>query len=96
MDLVERYLALAERCAPACGAGDLGGEFSRLLIARIDDCEAALGRPLSDAEGNALVAGFARRLAEEARAVMARLRHVGPGCAVATIDILEGGPRGPH
>jgi hypothetical protein len=77
MDLIERYLAVAERCPGARRPGDLGGELRRLLLARVERRETALGRPLRAPEAAVELAAFARRLLAEARAVM---RHFEDAC----------------
>ena len=96
MDLIERYLAVEDRCAGAHRPDGLTGKLLGLLLARIEAREAALQRPLQADEAAAELAGFARRLLWESRAVMRRLEQacLGPGGAAA--NALEGESRGPR
>lgn len=89
MDLVERYLAGAERCA-ARRPGDLAVELRRLLLARIEAREAVLGRPLDTAEASTELVGFARRLMAEACAVMRRFEDACLGLETRTPNSPEG------
>jgi hypothetical protein len=89
MDLIERYLAVADACAARRPSG-LAAEFRRLLLARIEAREAALGRPLNTAEATAELVGFARRLVAEAAAVMRRFEGACLGLEPLSLDIPEG------
>jgi hypothetical protein len=96
MDLIDRYLAVADRCAAQRCPDDVAAEARRLLLIRIEAREAALGRPLRPDEASAELAGFAKRLLAEARAVMARLEDACLGQEAPAHDILKGGSCGPH
>jgi|GEM_PF-4337081 len=89
MDLVERYLAAVDPCA-ARRPGDLAVDLRRLLLARIEARETALGRPLDTAEAAAELVGFARRLVAEARAVMLRFETACLGCETRTLNTPQG------
>lgn len=58
MDLIERYLNAIRRNLPARGADDVIAELRDALANRTEDREAALGRPLTAAETEALVKDF--------------------------------------
>lgn len=90
MDLVERYLAVADRSPALRRRGDIAADLRRLLVARIEAQETALGRPLSAAEAAAELVGFARRLFAEARAVMRRFEDACLGLEPLSLDIPEG------
>ena len=90
MDLIERYLAIAERCPAARRPGDIAADLRRLLLARIEARETALGRPLRPIEATAELGGFARRLLGEARAVMRRFEDACLGSETLLLDIPEG------
>lgn len=89
MDLIERYVALADR-GPARRPGDLAVDLRRLLLARLEAQETALGRPLSAPEAAGEITGFARKLFAEAAAVMRRFEGACLGLAPVTLDIPEG------
>jgi len=95
MDLIERYLAVHDRCAAARRPDGTSAKLRGLLVARIEAREAALRRPLQPDEAAAELAGFARRLLHESRAVMRRLEDACLGCGPAP-DIFEGGAHGPR
>ena len=90
MDLIERYLATPERCPMARRPGDIATDLRRLLLARVEAREAALGRPLRPAEATAELVGFARRLLAEARAVMRRFEDACLGPETLSLDLQEG------
>ena len=90
MDLIERYMVIAERCPTARRPGEIAADLRRLLLARVEAREAALGRPLRPAEATAELVGFARRLLAEARAVMRRFEDACLGHETLLLDIQEG------
>ena len=90
MDLIERYLAIAERCPNARRSGDIAPDLTRLLRARVEARETALGRPLCAIEAAAELAGFARRLLAEARAVMRRFEQACLRPETLSLDAPEG------
>jgi len=95
MDLIERYLAVQDRCAAARRPDGLSAKLHGLLLARIEAREAALSRPLRAEEACAELTGFARRLLLESRAVMHRLEDACLGCGPAP-NTIEGGSHGPR
>ncbi len=58
MDLIERYLAAIGRNLPAKQAGDITAELRDVLLSRVEDREATLGRPLTKDELSALLIEF--------------------------------------
>ena len=90
MDLVERYLAVCDHAPALRRRGDIAADLRRLLVARIEAQESALGRPLSAAEAAAELVGLARRLLAEARAVMRRFEDACLGLEPRSLDIPEG------
>ena len=50
MDLIERYLAAIGRQLPAKPAADIEAELRDVLLSRVEEQEADLGRPLTEAE----------------------------------------------
>jgi hypothetical protein len=89
MDLIERYLAVAERC-PARRPSGLTSDLRRLLMAHVEARETALGRPLNPTEATAELVGFARWLLAEAAAVMRRFEDACLGLEPLSLDIPEG------
>jgi hypothetical protein len=96
MDLIERYLAVADRCAAARRPDGLSAKLRGLLVARVEAREAALRRPLQADEAAAELAGFARRLLWESQAVIRRLEDACLGEGRPAPDSLEGGSHGPR
>jgi hypothetical protein len=96
MDLIERYLAVEDRCPAARRPDGLSARLRALLMARVEAREAALRRPLEVAEAAAEVTGFARRLLWESRAVMRRLEDACLGAGDAPGNTFEGGSHGPR
>jgi hypothetical protein len=96
MDLIERYLAVQDRCAAARRPDGLSAKLRGLLIARVEAREAALRRPLQADEAAAELAGFARRLLRESQAVMRRLEDACLGADAAPTNTFEGGSYGPR
>lgn len=96
MDLIERYFAADARRRTAGQPCETAATLRRLLLARIETRETALGRPLRADEANAELAGFAERLRAEARLVMRRLEEACQAAATTPSEILEGGSRGPR
>ena len=90
MDLIERYVAVAERCPHTRRPGDIAADLHRLLLARIEARETALGRALAAPEATAELVGFARRLLAEATAVMRRFEGACLGFEPSSLDISEG------
>jgi hypothetical protein len=62
MDLIERYLAAIGRQLPNRQAGDIVSELRDVLLSRVEDQEATLGRPLTRAELEALLIDFGNPL----------------------------------
>ena len=62
MDLIERYLAAISRNLPAKQAGDITAELRDVLLSRVEDREATLGRPLTKGELEALLVDFGNPL----------------------------------
>jgi len=62
MDLVERYFAAVERQLPAKPAGDILAELRDEFLARQEDREAELGRPLDKKDVEALLREFGHPL----------------------------------
>lgn len=62
MDLIERYVAAVGRQLPAKQAADIMAELREELLARVDEREAELGRPLGKAEAEALLIEFGHPL----------------------------------
>lgn len=62
MDLIERYLAAIGRNLPAKQAGDITAELRDVLLSRVEDREATLGRPLTKDELEALLIDFGNPL----------------------------------
>ncbi|MBV9881821.1 MAG: hypothetical protein JO276_02300 [Sphingomonadaceae bacterium] len=67
MDLIDRYLGAVRRNLPARGADDIVAELRDALANRVEEREAALGRPLTDGEIQALVKDFGHPLVVAAR-----------------------------
>jgi hypothetical protein len=67
MDLIERYLAAIGRQLPAKQAGDIEGELREELLSREEEREAALGRPLTRQDIEALLLEFGHPLVVAAR-----------------------------
>jgi hypothetical protein len=62
MDLVERYVAAVGRQLPDRQVGDITNELRDVLLSRVEDQEARLGRPLTRAELEALLIDFGNPL----------------------------------
>ncbi|WP_309606437.1 hypothetical protein [Phenylobacterium sp.] len=62
MDLIERYLAAVARNLPGKQAGDITAELRDVLLSRVEDLEATLGRPLERAEVEQLLIDFGHPL----------------------------------
>jgi hypothetical protein len=62
MDLIERYLAAIGRQLPDKQAGDIVSELRDVLLSRVEDQEATLGRPLNRPELEALLVDFGHPL----------------------------------
>jgi hypothetical protein len=62
MDLVDRYMAAVGRQLPAKQAGDILAELREEFLARQEDREAALGRPLDKKDVEALLVEFGHPL----------------------------------
>jgi hypothetical protein len=62
MDLIDRYLAAIARQLPAKQAADIRAELGDVLMSRVEDQEARLGRPLVRAEVEALLIDFGNPL----------------------------------
>ncbi|MBS0334200.1 MAG: hypothetical protein JSS35_15635 [Proteobacteria bacterium] len=67
MDLIERYLAAIGRHLPARQAADIEGELREELLSRREEREAALGRPLTRQDVEALLLEFGHPLVVAAR-----------------------------
>jgi hypothetical protein len=77
MDLVERYMAAIGRQLPAKQAGDILAELREELLARQEEREAALGRPLDRKDVEALLVEFGHPLVVAGR--YRRTQHlIGP------------------
>ena len=62
MDLVERYLAAIARQLPDAQKADVTGELRDVLLSRIEDREAELGRALTGPEVEAQLIDFGHPL----------------------------------
>jgi hypothetical protein len=62
MDLIERYLAAIGRQLPSKQVGDITTELRDVLLSRVEEQEARLGRPLTRAELEALLIDFGNPL----------------------------------
>ena len=62
MDLIERYLGAVRWNLPAAKADDIIAELADLIAARIEDREAALGRPLAQNEVSQILREFGHPL----------------------------------
>ena len=62
MDLLERYLSAIERALPTAQAADIKAELRDVLLSRVEDQEARLGRPLTALEMEALLVEFGHPL----------------------------------
>ena len=62
MDLIERYLAAIGRNLPARQAPDIEAELRDVLLSRVEEKEAELGRPLNRPEIETLLVGFGHPL----------------------------------
>ena len=67
MDLIERYLAAVGRHLPPKQAPDIEGELREELLSRQEEREAALGRPLTRQDVEALLLEFGHPLVVAAR-----------------------------
>lgn len=67
MDLIERYLAAVGRQLPAKEAGDIQSELRDVLLNRVEEREAELGRPLNQPEVESLLIEFGHPLLVAAR-----------------------------
>jgi hypothetical protein len=67
MDLIDRYLVAIAGHLPAAKAEDIIAELRDLLLSRLEEQEAALGRPLDPKEVEAMLKAFGRPLAVAAR-----------------------------
>jgi len=67
MDLIERYLAAVARQLPAKQAADIRAELGDILLSRVEEQEARLGRPLERAEVEALLIDFGNPLSVAGR-----------------------------
>ncbi|MFL5295550.1 MAG: hypothetical protein ACJ798_04130 [Phenylobacterium sp.] len=62
MDLIERYVAAVVRNLPAKHAGDIAAELRDVLLSRVEEREAKLGRPLDPPQVEALLVEFGNPL----------------------------------
>lgn len=77
MDLVERYLSAIERALPAAQAADIQAELRDVLLSRVEEQEARLGRPLTREDLEALLLAFGHPLIVAGR--YRRIQHlIGP------------------
>jgi len=77
MDLLERYLAAIERALPTAQAADIKAELRDVLLSRIEEQEARLGRPLARPELEALLIAFGHPLVVAGR--YRKIQHlIGP------------------
>ncbi len=67
MDLLDRYLASVRRNLPSAKADDITAELRDVLLARAEDREESLGRPLTEEEWEALLVEFGHPLVVAAR-----------------------------
>ncbi len=67
MQLLDRYLAAVARNLPARQAADIAAELRENLLSEIEEQQAALGRPLTDKELEALLVDFGHPLTVAAR-----------------------------
>ena len=77
MDLIERYLAAIGRQLPAKQSADIQAELRDVLVSRIEDRAAELGRPPERAEIEALLVAFGHPMVVAGR--YRKIQHlVGP------------------
>ena len=62
MDLIERYLAAAARNLPGQLAADITAELRDVLLSRVEEQEATLGRPIDRAELEKILIDFGHPL----------------------------------
>src|SRR3990167_714762 len=62
MDLIDRYLAAVKRELPEAQREDVAAELRDLLLSETEEKEAALSRPLTGDELEAVLAGFGHPL----------------------------------
>lgn len=78
MDLIERYLKAVGAQLPAAGREDILAELRDLLMSRVEAREAELGRPLTEAEVEAVLRAVGHPLAVAARYGAGPQHVVGP------------------
>jgi len=77
MDLLERYLGAIERALPTAQAADIKAELRDVLLSRVEEQEARLGRPLARPELEALLVDFGHPLVVAGR--YRKIQHlIGP------------------
>ncbi|MBL0946565.1 hypothetical protein [Brevundimonas sp.] len=78
MDLIERYLKAVGAQLPAAGRDDILAELRDLLMSRVEEREAELGRPLTEAEVEAVLREVGHPLTVAARYGAGPQHVVGP------------------
>ena len=78
MDLIERYLKAVGAQLPAAGREDILAELRDLLMSRVEEREAELGRPLTEAEVEAVLREVGHPLTVAARYGAGPQHVVGP------------------
>jgi len=78
MDLIERYLKAVGAQLPAAGRADILAELRDLLMSRVEEREAELGRPLTEAEVEAVLREVGHPLTVAARYGAGPQHVVGP------------------
>jgi hypothetical protein len=77
MDLLERYLGAIERALPTAQAADIKAELRDVLLSRVEEQEARLGRPLTKLELEVLLVDFGHPLVVAGR--YRKIQHlIGP------------------
>ena len=77
MDLLERYLSAVERALPTAQAADIKAELRDVLLSRMEEQEARLGRPVTKLELEALLVEFGHPLVVAGR--YRKIQHlIGP------------------
>ena len=78
MDLIERYLKAVGAQLPAAGREDILAELRDLLMSRVEEREAELGRPLTETEVEAVLREVGHPLTVAARYGAGPQHVVGP------------------
>jgi hypothetical protein len=95
MQIVDRYLDSVKKCLPSAQADDIIKELSENVSSQIEDREAELNRPLSEAEIEAILKQHghplvvASRYRQEQRSVSFGRQIIGPALFPFYIRVLK-------